>query len=132
VAVGAAACVWVTVVPRTGQGAGSLSLAEGVHLWRRGGAVVLVVDRPRARALLSGLRREGVRHLDVVAVRSAGRGAGPALAPVLDRHPARVVLTPATAAPGTTLTVGGLRVDVVGVRPRLDVRVSPVAERRRR
>ncbi|MDP8976567.1 MAG: ComEC/Rec2 family competence protein [Actinomycetota bacterium] len=122
---GAAACAWVTVAPRPGPSGDVRSLADGADLWRRGGAVVLVVDRPRPRALLSGLRRAGVRHLDVVAVRSPGRSAGPALAPVLDRHPARVLLTPATATPGSSLTAGGLRVDVVSVRPRLDVRVSP-------
>ncbi len=124
--VGAAACAWVTVVARPVSGGGAQSVAHGADLWRQGGASVLVVDRPRARALLSGLRRAGVRHIDVVAVRSPGRSAGPALAPVLDRHPARVVLTPATATPGSTVTVGGLRVDVVSVRPRLDVRVNPV------
>ncbi|MDQ3680006.1 MAG: hypothetical protein M3378_05585, partial [Actinomycetota bacterium] len=59
-----------------------------------------------------------------VAVRSAGRSAGPAMAPVLERHPARVLITPATATPGSYVTVGGLRVDVVTTRPRLDVRVS--------
>ena len=120
--------MWLTLVAGEGRSGDTRALAEGVHLWRRGGAVVLVVDRPRARPLLSGLRRAGVRDLDVVAVRSAARGAGPALAPVLERHPARVVLTPSTATPGSSVTVGGLRVDVVSVKPRLDVRVSPVAQ----
>jgi competence protein ComEC len=124
--VGAAGCAWVTVAARPGPSGDTRSLADGADLWRRGGAAVLVVDRPRPRALLSGLRRAGVRDLDVVAVRSPGRTAGPALDPVLDRHPARVVLTPATATVGSSLTAGGLRVDVVSVRPRLDVRVSPV------
>ncbi len=124
-AVGAVACASVTVLARVGPG-GAQSVAEGAVLWRRGAAAVLVVDRPRARALLSGLRRVGVRNLDVVAVRSPARSAGPAMAPVLERHPARMMLTPATATPGGSVTVGGLRVDVVSVRPRLDVRVSPV------
>lgn len=124
-AVGAAAAAWVTVAAGPAPG-GPQRVAAGAELWRRDGATVLVVDRPRAQALLSGLRRAGVRDLDVVAVRTSGRSAGPALAPVLDRHPARVLLTPATATAGSGLTVGGLRVDVVKARPRLDVRVLPV------
>nr|MDQ3570465.1 ComEC/Rec2 family competence protein [Actinomycetota bacterium] len=122
-ALGAGTFVWATVVAPPVQG--QVAVADGARLWRRGGASVLVVDRPRSRSLLSGLRRAGVRNLDVVAVRSAGRSAGPAMAPVLERHPARVLITPATSTPGTKVTVGGLRVDVVTTRPRLDVRVSP-------
>jgi len=125
-AMGAAACASVTVLARVGPGGSAQSVADGADLWQRGGAVVLVVDRPRPRALLSGLRRVGVRNLDVVAVRSPARSAGPAMAPVLERHPARMMLTPATAAPGSSVTVGGLRVDVVSARPRLDVRVRAV------
>jgi len=123
-ALGAAACAWITVVARPAPGGGAQSVADGADLWRHGSGSVLVVDRPRARALLTGLRRAGVRDLDVVAVRSPGRSAGPALAPVLERHPTQLVLTPATANAGGTVTVGGLRVDVVTVRPRMDVRVS--------
>ena len=125
-AMGAAACASVTVLARVGPGGSAQSVADGAVLWRRGAAVVLVVDRPRPRALLSGLRRVGVRDLDVVAVRSPSRSAGPAMAPVLERHPARMMLTPATATPGSSVTVGELRVDVVSVRPRLDVRVRAV------
>lgn len=122
---------WVAAVARLGATLplGQLRtphLLAVADLWRRGAAVVSVINRPRPRALLSGLRRVGVRDLDVVAVRSPLRSAGPAMAPVLERHPARVILTPATATRGSSVTVGELRVDVVSVRPRLDVRVRAV------
>ncbi|MDP9070478.1 MAG: hypothetical protein M3N68_04185, partial [Actinomycetota bacterium] len=54
----------------------------------------------------------------------ASRQAGRAMAPVLARHPARLVLTPANAQAGTSLAAGGLRVDVVSARPHLEVRVG--------
>jgi competence protein ComEC len=128
-AVGAAACLLVTVIAGAPPNGGAQRVADGTNLWRSGAAAVLVVDRPRSRALLTGLRRAGIRRLDVVAVRSPGRSVGSALAPVLERHPARLVLTPATAKAGTSVTVGGLRVDVMTAQPRLEVRVSPNGEK---
>ena len=127
--VGATACLWAAVVGGSAADRGT-TVARGARLWREGGATVLVVDRSRAGPLLSGLRGAKVRSVDVVAVRSASPRAVQAMGPVLERHPARLVLTPATARSGTALTVGGLRVDVVATRPRLDVRVSPSGARR--
>ncbi|MDP8991841.1 MAG: hypothetical protein M3N31_02115, partial [Actinomycetota bacterium] len=123
------ACLWAAVGGGPDVDRGT-AVARGARLWRQGGATVLVVDRSRAGHLLSGLRRAEVRSVDVVAVRSASPRAVQALGPVLERHPARLVLTPATARSGTALTVGGLRVEVVATRPRLDVRVSPAGARR--
>ena len=120
---GAGALVVLTVVARPPP-VGPTTVASGAQLWRRGGAAVLVVERPRPRPLLDGLRRAGVRRIDVVAVTGAGRGDARSLVPVLERHPARVVLTPDTARPGTEVRAGGLRLEVASARPRLDVRVS--------
>ncbi|HEX2063879.1 MAG TPA: hypothetical protein VHE80_05615, partial [Acidimicrobiales bacterium] len=118
-ALGVAACLWPAPAPPAWGG----PVADGARLWRSGHATVLVVDRARTGPLLAGLRRAGVRGVDVVAVRSASATAAASMVPVLERHRPGAVLTPATAAPGTSLAVGRLRVDVTATRPRLEVRV---------
>jgi competence protein ComEC len=116
-------CLWPMLGPA--PAAGGRVLAGDARLWRSGDATVLVVGRPRPGQLLGALRATGVRGVSVVVVTSDARSARAALAPVLDRHPARLVLTPADARPGTTVRAGRLVVRVTAVEPRLAVEVGP-------
>jgi hypothetical protein len=107
-------------------------LPRGALLWREGPAAVLLVERPVDGArLLEGLRRGGVRRLDVIVVSSPASSTWREVAPTLDRFDGAVVLTADGARPGTTAAAvgqryafGGLVVDVVAVVPRLVVEVS--------
>jgi competence protein ComEC len=116
-------CLWPMLAPA--PSAGGRVLAGDARLWRSGDATVLVVDRPRPGPLLGALRASGVRGVSVVVLTSDSRSARAALAPVLDRHPAGLVLTAANARPGTTVTAGRLVVRVTAVAPRLAVEVGP-------
>ena len=107
-------------------------LAPGARLWRRGSTVVLDVDDASPAALLAGIRRHGVRRLDVLIVERAGRAAAATVAPLLQRVRARLVLAP----PGTPIAravvpdddsetaVGPFVVTVESARPRLRVTVD--------
>ena len=116
-------CLWPLLGPA--PPAGGRVLAGDARLWRSGDATVLVVGRPRPGPLLGALRASGVRGVSVVVLTSGSRSARAALAPVLDRHPARLVLAPADARPGTIVTAGRLVVRVTAVEPRLAVEVGP-------
>lgn len=116
-----------------GPGAGPMNadnrpVGGGAHLWSgpRAGAAVLVVSKARAGPLLTDLRNAGIRRLDVVVVTSTSYREEAALQPVLARHPARLVLRPATATPGDEVHVGRLRMAILATKPRLTVRVRPV------
>ena len=116
-------CLWPAVGPP--PPADGRTLAGDARLWRSGDATVVVVGRPRPGPLLGALRAAAVGPVSVVVVTSASSSARAALEPVLARHPARLVLTPAEAVAGTTVTAGRLHVRVVAVSPRLAVEVGP-------
>lgn len=120
-------CLW----PALGSSApvDGRTLAGDARLWRQGSATVLVVGRARPGPLLAALRATGVRGLGVVALTSPSPSARSALAPVLARHPAALVLTPADAVAGATVRVGLLRLAVVSTDPRLVVEVRRCASR---
>jgi competence protein ComEC len=108
-------------------------VTSGARLWRREGAVVLVVDGTRsAGPLLAAMHEAEVTRLDMVVASRAGPGATAVVGSLLRRFPARLVLTPAgstlpgavVAAPGQRFGVGALTVDVVAADPRLVVRVD--------
>jgi competence protein ComEC len=85
-----------------------LDLAGGPHLWRGGGATVLVADGSgRPADVLAALRAAGVRRIDAV-VMERGSPSARALDPVLERFPPRAVLS----APGTVARVGPFVVTV--------------------
>ena len=97
-----------------------VAVADGATVHRGGGATVVVLESARVRAddLLEGLRRAGVRRIDVLAVRGGGPATVALVAAVRHRwRPARV-LAPVghavpgarTPRPGTALSVGGLTV----------------------
>ncbi|HUP70287.1 MAG TPA: ComEC/Rec2 family competence protein [Acidimicrobiales bacterium] len=101
-------------------------VGRGARLWSGAGtrgAAVLLVTKVRPGPLLTDLRNARIRSLSVVILSSPNKREQAALEPVLERHPARHVLTAATAAPGDALHVGGLRIEVLAVEPRLEVRV---------
>jgi competence protein ComEC len=118
--------------------ASALELAGGAELWRAGRAVVLVVDRPDPAPLLRALRSHHVRRVDLLVARRGGPAAARALAPVLARVPARVVLAPpghrvvgtVEAVVGSRLVVGGLVVEVTAVTPRVEAEVAAAGGRR--
>ena len=110
-------------------------LVAGVHLWREGGAAVLVVDGSTTTAgrLLSALHTHDVRRLDVVVTARAGVAAARWIEPVLRRFPAGVLLAPpghrlvdaVVPAIGSRIVAGSLAVDIDAVSPTLAVRVGP-------
>ena len=116
-----AVCVWPALAPPPAEH-GRL-LAGDARLWRRGPATVLVVGRPRAGPLLGALRTAGVRGLAVVVLTRPGHAARAELAPVLARHPARLVLSSEDAVVGTRITAGSLEVVVRATTPALEVAV---------
>lgn len=101
----------------------------GARLWsgEDNGATVLVVAKARPGPLLTDLRDARVGGLDVVVVTSASDREKAALDPVLARHPARLMVTPATVSAGDSVRLGRLRVDIVATEPSLDVRVRRAA-----
>lgn len=114
-----------------------VEIAIGATAWRAGGAAVLAIDgRAVDGYVLSGLRREGVRRVDVVVLRTDARTARETATTLRRRWPTTAVLAPDGATPpdiegavsppiGTTVDVGGLRVAVTGNSGgRLDVRVE--------
>jgi hypothetical protein len=123
--------VAVLLTPAVAPPAGAVDGAEvanGARLWRRG-AVVLVLDRGDPGRLLDQLRQRGVRRVDVLVSTGGSRTAAGVVAVLRSRLPVRLVLAPdghrirdaAVPAPRTTFDVGGLRVEVAEVRPRLEV-----------
>jgi competence protein ComEC len=95
--------VWATAQPLHG-----IDVGGGPHLWRGGGATVLVADRAGpAPRVLADLRALGVARLDAV-VMERGSGAARALDPVLQRYRPRALLT----RPGTVAKIGPFLVTV--------------------
>ena len=85
----------------------------GPHLWRAGGATILVVDAPATTAaLVTDLRALRVRRLDVVVLERGSRAAR-SVDDVLRRYKPRAMLS----RPGATAHVGDLTVEVQTVDP---------------
>ncbi len=109
-------------------------LVPGVHLWRGGGATVLVVDGSTTTSgrLMSALHNLDVRRLDVLVTARAGVAAARWIEPVLRRFPAGVLLAPpghrlagAIVPPvGSRLVVGPLIIDIDEISPVLAIRVT--------
>jgi competence protein ComEC len=108
-------------------------LVSGARLWRSGGAVVLVIDRPDPGRLLAAVRAADVRRIDVVVVRRGGARSVGALDPLARRVAIGTVIAPrgdgftgpvVVARPGLVARAGGLQVRVVSVSPVLDARVE--------
>ena len=135
----AAGAVAVMLVPavaaRWPPGVDGRTLVAGAHLWRDGGATVLIVDGSTTTSgrLLSALHALDVRRLDVVVVARPGVAAARWMEPVLRRFPARLLLAPpghrlagaVIPAAGTRIVAGRLAVDINAISPALAVRVGP-------
>jgi hypothetical protein len=133
----AAAGVAVLLSPAIAPPAGAVDgdeVTTGARLWRRG-AVVLVLDRGDPGRLLDRLRRRGVRRVDLLVATSGSRTIAAVVAVLRSRLPVRLVLAPdghrirgaTVPTPRSALDVGGLRLEVGEVRPRLEVAVRPKA-----
>ena len=108
-------------------------ITRGARLWRAGGTAALVVDRPSPTRLLGAVRRHGVTELAVLVV---DRGASPqvraAIAPLLDRVPAALVITSEKGRfrnafvpdTGAVITAGPFAITVESVKPQLRVTVA--------
>ncbi|MBV8691535.1 MAG: ComEC/Rec2 family competence protein [Actinobacteria bacterium] len=107
-------------------------VTSAAHLWRRGSATVVVLDRPPSAGFLAALRRAHVTHVDVLALASADSRMGHALDDLIPAvNPGLIVSPPgfhrphlAVATPGTEVAVGGLVVRADGESP---VRFSVVS-----
>ena len=112
--------------PLAGAGGGS-----GATIWRRDGAVVVVVDRPWLPGVLRDVRDAGVDRIDVLVLRRGGRLVAGTVLELRTRVDIRLVLAPAghrvrdalVPAPGP-LAVGSLVVTVHDVEPALEVSVD--------
>ena len=118
-----------------GSPLGFVQPADGVRLWRGGGATVVQISGvAQPEDVLGGLRRAGVRRLDLVVMTGGGsRSAG--IERALHHRwtigdvwaPPDNQLDAARAPPkGTVVGVGSLRVQVLRSRPHLEVRVTVV------
>jgi competence protein ComEC len=109
-------------------------LAIGARLWRRDGAVVLVLaGNADEGSVLRALREAGVRRVDVLVLRSGGSAAARLAAAVRQREGVRVVIAPpghhvpgAVAAPAgrSEIGVGTARVEMRSVGGRLEVDIG--------
>ncbi|MGH9184212.1 MAG: ComEC/Rec2 family competence protein, partial [Acidimicrobiales bacterium] len=115
-----------------------------VQVWRRGDTVVVAMEpTASAPAVLEALRRQGIRRIDVLAVRARTAQAGSVAGSVTQRYHPAIVLAPAgaglpfasTPPDGTVLTAGApgdeLVVVVTLAGGRLDVLVESAAARAR-
>lgn len=115
-----------------------LLLTDGSRVHVRGGAVVAELDLgARPDAVLEGLRRAGIGHVDVVVALHGGRDVAEAVAAIRQRHEPRLVLAPpghrvpggSVAVRGSVVGVGALQIVVHEVSPRLTVSVEVRADR---
>jgi competence protein ComEC len=69
-------------------------VARGAHLWRRGAAVLVVDGQVDAGRLLDGLRRAGVRRIDLVVARRGNKDVAALLAELRARVAVRAIAAP--------------------------------------
>jgi competence protein ComEC len=106
-------------------------LALGARVWRRGGAVVVVLDDADPARVLEGLRRRAVDRVDLLVLARGNRTVAGTVLVLRRRVRIGTVLAPPghsvrdadTAAPRQVLTVGPLRVEVRATGPPLEVAV---------
>jgi len=137
-----AVVVWTHPVPAGAEVA--LTRGAQLHNGANGGAVLVVDGSMKVGEVLAGLRRNGVRRLDVLVARSRGSTIDAAISTLVDRVPTRLVLVPsggavdgdpsqaangARVAParGELIVTGDLVVAVEQASPRLQVRVGPAS-----
>jgi competence protein ComEC len=110
------------LVTQPASSAHEVELARGAHLWRSGAAVLVLDGDADAGRVLDGLRRAGVRTLDLVVARRGSRSIGGVLADVRARVRVRAIVAPAghrirdatAVLVPTELRLGGL---LVRLRP---------------
>ena len=107
----------------------------GAVVWRAGGATVLeLAGGVHPDRLLAALRQAGVRRLDLVVLSSGGSTTAAQVGAIRHHWPVADVLEPSGGTvPGASVPsigwasiIGALSVDVVAVRPRLEVSVEPL------
>jgi hypothetical protein len=81
--------------------------------------------RVEAARVLEALRRAGVARLDLVVARTSSAPTRDTIDALRRRFDIGSVLTPSTSVDGTSLVVGGLRVEVRPAGGRLTVEISP-------
>lgn len=93
----AAGVVALVVVARPASSATGVEVGRGAHLWRDGAAVLVLDGDADADAgrILDGLRRAGVRSLDLVVARRGSRSIGGVLVDLRARVAVRAVAAPA-------------------------------------
>jgi hypothetical protein len=102
-----AGVVGMAIVTRPPDGAWHL---DDVEVWRGGGVTVVALERPSPGALLDGLRRLRVGHIDLLVIRSTSRTTALAVEALETRHPVARRLDPASAP--ADLVLGDMRVGV--------------------
>ncbi len=132
--VGAGLCAAVLLGPLTVPAADARGrpLGDGAHLWRVGGAVVVVVDGAGSGSLLEALRRAEVTRIDLLVCTRGSRSVSGVVLDVRRRVHVGAILAPAGSAirdasfvpSGTSVQVGGLSVAVLAGAPRLEVEVA--------
>lgn len=131
--IGAVLLVTVLRPAQAPAAASGVPLVRGADLWRRDGAVVVVLaGNVEGGRLLEALRRNRIRRIDVLVLRSGGGASARLSQLVRHRSDVRLALAPAghtvpgaaAFVPGQAVRVRGLEVVAVGGGTRLDVRVG--------
>jgi competence protein ComEC len=109
------------------------TITPGVQLWRDGAHAIVVVDgRADPVRALEGMRRAGVRRIDVAIARTGAVGVGDVLRALDGRYPIGATWAPIDHAirgatvpdNGAIVRAGPFELLVQSVDPRLDVRVE--------
>lgn len=130
-AVAAAVLIVPSVSPAAGLSGGEV--ARGATAWRAGDDVVVLVDDADPARLLDGLRRSGVRQVDLLVLARGNRTAAGTVAVLRRRLPVAAVLAPPghnvrdarAARTGERIRIGRLLVEVTATGPPLAATVRP-------
>ncbi len=137
-AVAALAVVWAAVTGVPTAAAGRTDVGQGVTVWRAGSSTVVVLDGPRdPRRSLRALRLAGVRRIDLVVAVRGNRADALVVRSLYDRFGVMVVLAPPMhrvpgahgVEPGEVVNLRDLRIEVIAVDPRIELRVMQPSPR---
>jgi len=132
------AVVWAAVAGAPTIGAGRTDLGEGAIVWRAGSSMLVVLDGPRdPRRTLEALRLGGVRRIDLAVAVRGNRSDALVVRSLYDRFGTMAVAAPPMhrvpgahgVESGEVMNLRDLRIEVIAVDPRIELRVVPSPRR---
>ena len=130
IGIGAALVAWSAMVNAPSPPPGSVVVGDGVTMVQADSGAVIVLDNPRsARAVLEQVRSSGARAPSLVVALDGDRADADAVVALRDRYGPIAIAAPPlhrvpgarTVAVGQLIVVGGTRILVEAVEPRLEV-----------